>query len=129
MTEGVKNGVIPPFIKPIDEMILQEMYEVLKGYYIELKDLSSYTESQRKEIAKLILPLGSTTDLVLSGNYQALYEFLQLRLCLRSEWEIHSLAISTKNILKEVMPCIFDKLDCRAAESGVCIEHEKCGKY
>ncbi|WP_052292906.1 FAD-dependent thymidylate synthase [Desulfofarcimen acetoxidans] len=37
---------------------------------------------------------GSTTDLVLSGNYQALYEFLQLRLCERAEWKLDNWLIN-----------------------------------
>ena len=96
------------------------LYDKWKGY-----------EEGKKEadVAKLFLPLASTTDLVVSGNYQALHEFLTLRNCIRSESEIRQLSLELTNILKEIMPEIFSDLDCRGAELGYCPEHKTCGKY
>lgn len=83
-----------------------------------------------KDVAKLFLPLASTTDLVLSGNYQALYEFCQLRNCSRAEAEIRGISLELTKILKEVMPEIFNGLGCKADELGYCPEkHGSCGKY
>jgi thymidylate synthase (FAD) len=91
---------------------------------------SGYTKEQGRELAKLHLSLGSTTDLVISGNYQALFEFLQLRLCVRAEWEIRKLAEGMATILKDCMPAIFDRLSCKGDEWRVCPEsHGSCGKY
>ena len=88
-------------------------------------------EGKRKEVdvAKLFLPLASTTDLVVSGNYQALYEVLQLRNCVRTEVEFRQLSLELTKILKEIMPEIFSDLDCRGAELGYCPEHKTCGKH
>ena len=77
-----------------------------------------------------MLPLGSTTDLVLSENYQTLYEFLQLRLCERVEWEIRELAQQVGTLLAEFKPIIFQGLGCRGDELGYFPEgHGACDKY
>jgi len=82
-----------------------------------------------KDVAKLFLPLASTTDLVLSGNYQALYEMLQLRNCVNAEDEIRHLSLAITGILKLNVPEIFKDLGCRGDEFGVCPEINSCGTY
>ena len=81
------------------------------------------------DVAKLFLPLASYTDHVLSGNYQGLYEFLQLRNCVRAEGEIYDLARQLTKILKECVPEVFGDLDCKGKELGYCPEFKTCGKY
>lgn len=82
------------------------------------------------DVAKQFLPLASTTDLVLSGNYQALYEFLQLRNCTRTEAEFRKLSLQLTKILKGIMPEIFGDLGCKADELKYCPEKfGSCGKY
>lgn len=102
--------------------------ELIMGIYAKWK---GFEETIGKgDIAKLFLPLASTTDLVLSGNYQALYEMLQLRNCTRTEYEFRELSLELTKILKEIMPEIFNNLGCRGDELGYCPElHGSCNKY
>lgn len=102
--------------------------ELIMGIYAKWK---GFEETIGKgDIAKLFLPLASTTDLVLSGNYQALYEFCELRNCIRSEAEIRNLSLQMTQILKEIMPEIFQDLGCRGDEYKICPEKfDSCGKY
>ena len=89
-------------------------------------------EEKEVDVAKLLLPLASTTDLVVSGNYQALYEFLQLRNCVRAEKEIRELSNEISNILMNIMPEIFtSSFGCIGDEWHICPEnkHMACGKY
>lgn len=87
-------------------------------------------DTNKEDIAKLFLPLASTTDLVLSGNYQALYEFLQLRNCTRTEQEFRQLSLKMSKILIDIMPEIFAGLGCRGDELEYCPETSgSCGKY
>ena len=79
--------VAPPFISSFDRFEFNDDYDAIMAIYWKWASRDGYSRGQRQELSKLMLPLGSTTDLVLSGNYQALYEFLQLRLCIRAEWE------------------------------------------
>ena len=81
------------------------------------------------DVAKMFLPLASNTDIVLSGNYQALYEFLQLRNCERAETEIKHLSKQITTILADTIPEIFGDLDCKGKKLGYCPEFKTCGKY
>lgn len=87
-------------------------------------------KKENNEAAKMFLPLASTTDIVLSGNYQALYEMLQLRNCTRTEQEYRSVAREMTKALKAAVPEIFDGLGCRGDELGYCPERfGSCGKH
>lgn len=108
-----------------DEYI-EDMGKIMQTY----SKWKSYEGDEKEvDVAKLFLPLASTTDLVLSGNYQALYEMLQLRNCTRVEGEFRQLSLELTKILKEIMPEIFGNLGCRGDELGYCPEHKSCGKY
>lgn len=87
-------------------------------------------DEKKTDIAKQFLPLASTTDLVLSGNYQALYEMLQLRNCTRTEFEFRQLSLELTRILQSLMPEIFGSLGCRGDDYHICPEaYGGCGKY
>lgn len=105
---------------------IKDMSQILQKY----SKWKQYEDNSNKtDIAKLFLPLASTTDLVLSGNYQALYEFCQLRNCIRAEKEIRNLSLEITKILKKIIPEIFKKLGCKGDEYKICPEHISCGKY
>ena len=89
-------------------------------------------EAKKEDTAKLFLPLMSTTDLVMSGNIQAMYEFLMLRNCVRASEEIREMSQTLTQLLSEqdgLIGMIFSDLDCKGKEFGYCPEHESCGKY
>ncbi|ACV62728.1 thymidylate synthase, flavin-dependent [Desulfofarcimen acetoxidans DSM 771] len=114
--------VIPPFISMTDRFEFNDDYEKIMCIYKKWASREAYSRGQRQELAKLMLPLGSTTNLVLSGNYQALYEFIQLRLCVRAEWEIRELAQQIRNMLVDIMPVIFERMGCKGDELRYCPE-------
>lgn len=125
-----KTPVIPPFLKDIDKEIYEEDYELILSLYRAWNNDEKYTKKEKQEISKMFLPKASTVDLIMSGNYQALYEFLQLRNCVRAEWEINKLSLEITKILKERIPEIFQHLGCKGDEWGVCPElHGSCGRY
>ena len=108
------------------EKYIEDMNQVMNKYR-EWKMLEG--EEKDLDVSKLFLPLGSYTDYVFSGNYQALYEFLQLRNCVRAESEINKFSLEVTKIMKEKVPEIFGDLDCRGKEYGFCPEFKTCGKY
>lgn len=106
-----------------DMKTIMEIYKKWKSYEGDKKEV---------DVAKQFLPLASTTDVVISGNIQALYEFLQLRNCVRAEEEIRQMSLRMTAILKEKFKGIniFDNLGCAGDEWGLCPEtHKPCGKY
>jgi thymidylate synthase (FAD) len=124
---------------PLDNLnkLNDSVEDILDEYIFDMEKMMDiykkwkFYEGNQKEVdvAKLFLPLASTTDLVMSGNYQALYEFLQLRNCVRSEGEIRQLSLEITKIMKEVLPEIFGELGCRGDELKMCTEFNACGKY
>ena len=118
--KSLENGGIEQFDYMNDMELIMGIYAKWKGYEDTTK---------QDDIAKLFLPLASTTDLVLSGNYQALYEFLQLRNCTRTEAEFRKLSLELTRMLKDIMPEIFGELGCRGDEFKICPEAKSCGKY
>lgn len=96
------------------------------------KWLEMESHHSKEDTAKLFLPLMSTTDLIMSGNIQAIYEFLMLRNCVRASEEIRLMSKAMTEILSEengLIGDIFSELDCKGKEYGKCPEHKSCGKY
>ena len=120
-----------------EDEYLKDMELIMNIYRKWKKKENDQNEDNRKkgiktkeiDVAKLFLPLGSTTDLVVSGNYQALFEWLELRLCARTEVEFRQLALEISKILKQLIPEVFGNLGCRADEYKICGEAKGCGKY
>jgi thymidylate synthase (FAD) len=129
MTEEIRNGVVPPFAREKERELLILAYDKACKLYEVLLNSKDYTTEQQHELAKLVIPLGATLTLTLSGNYQAMYEFLQLRVCERAEWEIRNLAKKLAILCKSWLPAIFDSLGCKGAELGYCPEHDSCGRF
>ena len=108
----------------------QYIHDMGKIMQIYSKWKNEYEGDEKEvDIAKQFLPLASTTDLVVSANYQGWHEFLELRNCVRSEEEIRKLSLKLSEILKELIPEIFGELDCRGKQHGICPEAKSCGKY
>lgn len=102
--------VTPPFVRDCDrEEYLNDTTRIMDTYD-KWHGKFSYTMKEAQEISKMFLPKASTVDMVVSGNYQAMFEFLELRLCERAEWEIRQLAAYMKQICVEKIPVIFS--DC-----------------
>ena len=115
--EGLKDEFIRDFHEIIDKYSKWQSIE--KAYYEE-------------DTSKLFLPLASRTNLVMSGNIQAIYEFLILRNCVRASEEIRNMSQAMTKILGEqngLIGMIFYELDCKGEEFGFCPEHKTCGKY
>ena len=125
-----RKPAIPSFLKKEDIDDYINDYENIMNIYEAWGTYDYYNIKEKQEISKMFLPKASTVDLVMSGNYQALYEFLQLRNCKRAEWEIRDLSLRITIILKNIIPQIFQYLGCRGDEWGVCPErHGGCGKH
>lgn len=101
----------------------------IMNIYSKWKAYEEDTGVKELDIAKQFLPLASTTDLIISANYQAWYEFLELRNCVRTEKELRKISLIITKELSKVLPEIFSGLDCRAKETNICNEFKPCGKY
>lgn len=126
-----KEGHYTPETLPPDKRFEfdEDMLDINTFYRTWKKDYEG--DEKEVDVAKLFLPLGSKTDVIVSGNYQALYEMLQLRSCVRTEEEFRLVAVKMREILQCVMPEIFhNEFGCIGDEWHLCPESLKpCGKY
>ena len=53
----------------------------------------------KKEDARFVLPEATTTELVVTGNFQAWLDFIALRADTHAQWEIRNVAKTINNIL------------------------------
>lgn len=63
----------------------------------------------RKEDARFVLPEATTTELIVTGNFQAWLDFIKLRADKHAQWEIRQVAKEINNTLaKETNNLIFE---------------------
>jgi thymidylate synthase (FAD) len=58
-------------------------------------------EGVKKEDARFVLPEATTTELVVTGNFQAWIDFIKLRADKHAQWEIREVARTINNILAQ----------------------------
>jgi thymidylate synthase (FAD) len=98
-------------VKPEDvEETYKEVYEVAKASDIPLEDVA------------YMLPQGTMTAMVVTGNFRAWYEYLPKRLCKRAMPEHREVAEGIQKELAKAAPEIFDKnlLNCANCSEGSC---------
>lgn len=73
---------------------VETLYEHALGLYQEL-----IKKGVKKEDARFILPEATTTELIVTGNFQAWLDFIELRADKHAQWEIREVARTINNIL------------------------------
>jgi thymidylate synthase (FAD) len=124
------NFFIPDWVEDGLVELMVDDFDTILDIYKKWQKIEQ--ENGQEDTAKLFLPLMSTTDLIMSANIQAMYEFLMLRNCVRASEEIREMSMNITKLLAEqdgLVGMIFSDLDCKGKEYGYCPEHEKCGKY
>lgn len=83
--------------------IYEEVYSFTLDAYREL-----LARGVKKEDARFVLPEATTTELIVTGNFQAWLDFIKLRADTYAQWEIRQVAKEINNILaKETNNLIF----------------------
>jgi thymidylate synthase (FAD) len=82
------------------------------------------------EDARFVLPNAAASQLVVSGNARAWYEFLTLRTCNMAQWEIREMSFEVLRILKRLDPVLFKDAGATCVR-GFCNEPEgpNCPRY
>jgi thymidylate synthase (FAD) len=116
---------LPPDIKGD---LLKEVKEHIERTHELYKKIE---ENVSRESARYILPLGLECSYVWTVNCRSLLNFLRLRLCKNAAPEINLMANKIKGIVLKIYPEIFEGVECRGSQWGICPEPRKrsCGKY
>ena len=89
--ENETSFVIPPYL--VDSPFEEEYLHCLEAYQ-EL-----INRGVKKEDARFVLPEATTTELIVTGNFQAWLDFIELRADKHAQWEIREVARTINNIL------------------------------
>lgn len=122
---GGFNYYVPP---KINERLLSKYKEHMNSVLELYKELEKKVD---RESARYVLPMGLKCTYVWTVNVRSLLNFLRLRLCNNAAPEMRELAVKVKNEAVKVYPEIFEAVDCRGSQWGVCPEpkNRSCGKY
>lgn len=81
-----------------------------------------------KEDARYILPMATSTRLIVTMNARELMHFFELRCCNRAQWEIRKLADRMLAECRRVAPEIFGHAGCSCMQNKPCPEGRKSCK-
>ena len=87
---------IPRFVYPgtTSDTNISSLYQTAYRVYQDL-----LKAGVRKEDARFVLPEGTQTELVVTGNFQAWLDFIKLRADVHAQWEIRAVAKEINNLL------------------------------
>jgi len=123
--EGEADFYYPDFKREEDREMYAETLQYLREQYVRLRERCGY------ETARYVLPMATHCTYVWTINARSLINFLRLRLCVNAAPEIRELAKKVKGVVVDIYPEIFEAVDCRGSQYGICPEPKKrsCGKY
>jgi thymidylate synthase (FAD) len=100
-SEKTTEFVIPESLKDDPEVL----YQFAKQQYLYNNLIQA---GVKKEDARFVLPEATTTELIVTGNFQAWLDFISLRADKHAQWEIREVAKTINNILSEHAPGLFN---------------------
>lgn len=96
--------IIPPNLTEKQQTVYDSVYEYALDRYNYLLSLGV-----KKEDARFVLPEATTTELIVTGNFQAWLDFIKLRGDTHAQWEIRQVAKEINNLLaKETNNLIYN---------------------
>jgi thymidylate synthase (FAD) len=103
---GDMNFVVPPSIMKNNEAnkIYIDFMKNVEDIYLKLIELGI-----NKEDSRFVLPNAAKTNIILTMNARSLWNFFNLRCCIKSQWEIRKLAWKILELVKKVSPILFEK--------------------
>lgn len=87
---------VPKFVYPgtTSDTHISSLYQTAYRYYQDLLEAGV-----KKEDARFVLPEGTQTELIVTGNFQAWLDFIRLRADKHAQWEIRAVAKEINNQL------------------------------
>jgi len=121
-----------PFVKPKRIASLPELSERFDRLMTDIGRAydDMLAAGVPSEDARFVLPNAAASQLVVSGNARAWYEFLTLRTCNMAQWEIREMSFQVLRILKRLDPVLFKDAGATCVR-GYCNEPDgpNCPRY
>ena len=119
LVPAINNVNVPDITK---DWFYDHIRESAQLYDMLLKDGMS------AEDARVILPLGTKTDIIMTINARSLLNLFSLRCCNRAYWEIKDVADEMLRLVKDVAPVMFENAGPPCVSTGRCHEARPCGR-
>lgn len=104
--EKAVSFIEPPAVSTFDyndQLAWADILDKAEELYLRLVR----EKKMKKEDARFILPQACDTALVVTGNFQAWMDFVNLRSEKHAQWEIRNVALEIKRQLAEIAPLVF----------------------
>lgn len=112
--KGINAFVTPPSFIENEEVLnrWEKLQNEMIGFY------NYCTENGvKKEDARFALPMGTVSREQFSMGFQAMQQFLDVRMCERAQWEIRDMAWQIYKIMKKEFPLLADRLGIKCWEN------------
>lgn len=126
-TEDFIYGVAPhvgEMTKNLGDGIYERLYHDALSTYSQLLDLG-----YEKEEARLVLPNGTPTKMVMTMNARELMHYFALRCCQRAMTEHREVAYKMLKLVQRIAPITFRNVGASCVQLGYCPESKGCGVY
>lgn len=139
-TSNEESGFVTPiwFVRENNNIAVPYMEEHMQEPDVgplldKYEDITTYLTEEYKvlrkagvprDYARNILPLTTMTRYIWTINTRSLINFLGLRLCPRAYLGMQDMAKQILKICKKEEPMIFNHIDCRGFNLGLCLENE-----
>lgn len=124
--KGIQSFVTPPSLQ--ENEAVMERWDKLQG---EIIDFYNFCTQQgiKQEDARFALPMGTVSREQFSMGFQAMQQFLDVRLCERAQWEIREMAWQIYKIMKKEFPTLAGRLGIKCWENRSLYCDEEYGNY
>ena len=120
---GKSGFVTPPTVTGEADEIYKKHIDDAVNTYKELIEKGVPIED-----ARYVLPNAMSTNIIVSMNARALYNFLSLRTCRRAQDEIQQMAVAMLHLVEDICPTVFENAGPPCVR-GPCPEGKyTCGK-
>lgn len=119
--------IVPPSIEGRADLV--DIYHKIWNAHKELVKEFLQKGIYKEDLVYFLLS-GDLIDVVTTMNGRELYTFIQLRTCLRAQWEIRQFAIDMLKKVRKISPKLFCQLGASCFVNGRCPEGKlTCGKF
>ncbi len=125
VNENNYDYIIPPNIEANEEVM--NKYKEVMNYINEIYNTLVIDMGILEEDARYVLPNATETKIVVTMNARSLFNFFNLRLCNRAQWEIREVAKQMKDKVMNTSYEIFESAGPNCV-TGECKEGEKSCK-
>lgn len=112
--QGINAFITPPAIQK-NEAVLQRWCALQK----EIVDFYNFCTEKgiKQEDARFALPMGTVSREQFSMGFQAMQQFLDVRMCERAQWEIREMSWLMYRIMKKEFPTLASRLGIKCWEN------------